>query len=121
VAFPARWDDSGGPWYADVYRLKQHQSYLAQWGYSGVLVTIDGASGGDRIQIGLRVQDPKQLTNLTARAFYVAAVELQRKSEVVRSDFDNKQQGHKQSVAGSVLSSNAADYALLEPGQKYSV
>src|SRR4030095_12068945 len=89
VPFPARWDDPGGPWYADMYRLKQHQSFLAQWGYTGVLVTIDGATGADHVQIGLRVQDPKLLATLTARAFYVAAVELERTSEFVRFDFDN--------------------------------
>lgn len=122
IPFPTQWEDPGGPWFADVYRLKQHVQLLGErWGYIGVLVTVKGAKHGDHIQIGLSNPDEELLKKLTARPFYVAAVEVMRKAEVFRHDFDNEEQGKKKGVAGAVLGSEAADFALLQKDTVYSV
>lgn len=119
--FPPRWEDPAGPWFADVFRLKQHEHFLLKWNYVGVLVNVAGAQGGDRIEVGLKQPGQGLLRELTARPFYVAAVEALRTAEVLREDYDNEEQEKKQGVAGALLGSEAADFALLQKGTVYSV
>ncbi|RAP77725.1 hypothetical protein [Paenibacillus montanisoli] len=118
---PSKWMDPNGPWYSDVYRLMQHETYLGRWGYAGVLVTVKGQAEGDRIQIGLKDPSEADLQELKARPFYVAAIESQGQRELLRSDYDHREQGKKQGAAGSVLSSDAADWALLQTDKTYCV
>lgn len=118
---PAKWTDAKGPWYSDLYRINQHEKFLKKWGYVGVLVTVKGQADGDRIQIGLSDLDRNDLQEITARPFYVAAIESQSHAEYLRSDFDHKEQGKKQGIVGSVLSSDAVNLALLEKDTTYCV
>lgn len=121
VSFPATWTNMSGPWAAEIFRLQQHQQYLQQYGYLGVIVNVKGDRRGDRIEIGLKQTAINLLKGLTHRPFYVAAVEAVRSAEAIRFDFDTTEQNHKKEIAGANLSSDAEDYALLQPGQKYSV
>ncbi|HKQ04762.1 MAG TPA: hypothetical protein VJ464_06490 [Blastocatellia bacterium] len=121
VAVPAKWTDPTGPWYDEMFLLFEHQKYLQPWGYQGVIVTVGGARGGDRVQIGLKSGAAQMLKDLRHRPFYVAAIEAVRLEEAWRFDYDNKEQKHKQEIAGAVLSSESADYALLQKGTVYSV
>lgn len=121
VPFQPHWEDPGGPWFADVFRLRQHQQFLERWDYFGVLVTVAGANHGDRIAVGIKPSAAELLKEFSARPFYVAAVEALRMSEVMREDYDRDEQEKKQGVAGAVLGPEAADFALLQKDTVYNV
>jgi hypothetical protein len=121
VAVPAKWTDPGGPWHSQMFVLLEHQKYLEPLGYQGVIVTVDRTRGCHHIQIGLKTGAAQMLGSLTHRPFYVAAIEVVRIEEELRFDYDTKQQTHKKEIAGAVLSSESADYALLQKDTVYSV
>lgn len=121
VPYPAKWTAPTGPWMPDMYKLVQHAQALQPFGYVAVIVQVKGAKDGDRVQIGLRGFNPEMEKSFTSRPFYVAAIEAMRTAEVIREDYDKTEQTKKQGVAGTVLSSEAADYALLQKNTTYSV
>ncbi len=118
---PDRWLQSDGPWHGDVQFLTQHQTALQSRGYIGVLVRLPGDSEADRVQIGIVPQEFGQENEPLVRPFYLAAVEVTSLAEVIRSDYDNKEQTRKQKVLEAALSASSSDKALLKPDTAYAI
>ncbi len=119
--YPARWMDTNGDWLPDLYRLVQHAIHMQELGYIQVLVTIKSGKDADHIQIGLKDIDPDVEKKIGRRAFYVAAIEATRMEEVLRYDYETSEQTKKQGTAGTVLTVDTGDYALLQKNTTYSV
>jgi hypothetical protein len=121
VSFPASWNNAGGPWHNSVILLSEMLSSGTNQQYIGVLVEIKGAPGADRVQVGALPGSREIRRIITLRPFYVAAVEVLRKSESGRFDYDTSEQKKKQGVLTNALGLDSADNALLTAGQPYHV
>lgn len=119
LAFPSSWTDPSRPWQHDVFLLNQMQ-HMDQ-SYAGVLVEIKGVPGADRVQIGLLPNSRPLRRTLTWRPFYIAAIEALRRSEIIRSDYDETESKKKQGVLEQALGLDSSDNALLQAGQTYQV
>ena len=119
--FPARWTDPAGPWFEETAHVAQHQRTLQQRGFVGVLVKIKGHEKADRFQIGLLPQSADWHRKHMDRPFYVAAVEVLTAAEVLRSDYDTKEQKSKQGVLEAALGDSSSGQALLKPDTAYAV
>jgi hypothetical protein len=118
-SFPGSWTSASGPWHDDVFLVTEMQAAEKQ--YAGFLVEIKGVTGADRVQIGCLPSSRQSRRAITLRPFYVAAVELLRRSETLRFDWDKQEQKKKQSVLENALGLDSADNALLQKGQDYQV
>jgi hypothetical protein len=118
-SLPASWTDASGPWRNDTFLvsgvLAYHKDYVA------VVVTVKGSGGKDRVQIGATPATREVRGKLTFRPFYIAAIEVLRKSEATRSDYDQLEQTKKQGVLANALGLDSADDALLAANQTYQV
>ena len=122
LAFPPSWNDASGPWYKDVMLLTEMQGMQGmEMDYVGMFVEVKGEPGADHVQIGLLPNSRELRGFLTERPFYVAAVEVLRKSEMTRFDYDIKESKKKQGVLQQALGLESADNALLQQGQAYQV
>jgi hypothetical protein len=121
ASFPSTWTDLNSPWRNGVVLVSELLPTLTKEQYVGVWVELKGASGADRVQIGALPNSRKMRQGLTLRPFYVAAIEVLRRSESSRYDYDTKQQKKKQGVLANALGLDSADNALLTPGQVYQV
>jgi hypothetical protein len=117
--FPASWTSTSGPWHDDVLLVSEMGG--AEKNYTGVFVTIKGVAGADRIMIGCLPNSRQIREAFTLRPFYVAALELLRRSEQLRFDYDTTEQTKKQGVLEDALGLDSADNALLQQGQTYQV
>jgi hypothetical protein len=118
-AFPPAWRDTSGPWHGNVTLLGRMLGLQRE--YVGVMVEIKGGGGADRIQVGARPIRRELRRVVTLRPYYVAAVEVMRRSEAVRSAYDTTEQRRKQEVLQNALGLDSADNALLAAGQTYQV
>lgn len=136
---PTSWKDARGPWQKDISFLTGISRELLV----PIFVEIRGISGADRIQIGTRpLKKSEEEWDKTINyyidsdpPFFVAAIEVLRKSEIMRRSFDRSETKIKQSALTKVLkdavptgpsSTNKLDldnpdYALLQPGQTYQI
>lgn len=121
VPYPAKWIDPAGPWMGSLYKLVQHAQALQQQGYVPVIVTVKGHPKGTQVQVGLKSWTSAMDKEVTWRPFYVAAIDAMRTAEVWRYEYDTTEQTKKKGIAGTVLSSEAGDYALLAKNTVYSV
>jgi hypothetical protein len=118
-AFPQSWTDMSGPWQREIALLTEMEG--SEKGYVGIFMEIKGSQGADRVQIGLSPTSREVRSATTLRPFYVAAIEVLRKVEMDRFDYDVKEAQKKQGVLEKALGLDSADNALLMPGQKYQV
>ncbi|MEB3359851.1 MAG: hypothetical protein VKK04_24205 [Synechococcales bacterium] len=119
---PPRWADFNGPWADDIADiLLWADTTAAVKGYLPVLVTVGGEEAGDRIEIGVlpdRKQANQQQRTL-APAYYLAAIESLRQSEILRQEWDETQITREREVLTSVLGPASTENALLYPGSLY--
>lgn len=121
VTFDPKWTDASGPWFGEVFQLAQHQAAIQAQSYVNVIVTIKGQEKADRIQIGVRRQELDWHKKNTHRPFYTAAIEVLHAAEVIRHDYDTKEQSKKQGVLEAALSDSSSGQALLKPDTLYGV
>jgi hypothetical protein len=121
ASFPGSWNSAGGPWHHGVLLVSEMLPFIANQQYTGVFVEIKGAPGADRVQIGALPGSRELRGAITLRPFYVAGVELLRKSESTRFDYDTTEQKKKQGVLASAFGLDSADNALLAAGTAYQV
>jgi large repetitive protein len=119
AAFPPHWIDPAGQWRNEVILLSELVALNQE--YSGVFIQVKGGNAMDRVQIGALQSSRDIRTKITLKPFYIAAIEVLRKSEKTRSDYDESEQKKKQGVLTDVLSLNSADNALLAANQTYQV
>ena len=121
MAFPSSLSDVNSPWHNDVVLVSELFGPLTQQQYTGVWVELKGKPGADRVQIGALPNSRKIRQIITLRPFYVAAIEVLRRSESSRFDYDTTEQKKKQGVLANALGLDSADNALLQAGQVYQV
>lgn len=120
ASFPSSWTAASSPWHHDVALVSQLLP-TTQEQYVGVWVELKGDSAADRVQIGALPNSRKLRQVVTLRPFYVAAIEVLRRAETSRFDYDSHQQQKKQGVLAKALGLDSADNALLMAGQVYQV
>lgn len=119
ASFPAQWIDPAGQWRNDVILLSELVALNRN--YSGVFVQVKGSAGIDRVQIGALRSSREIRSQITRKPFYVAAVEVLRRSESTRFEYDESEQKKKQGVLADALGLDSADNALLAANQTYQV
>lgn len=119
AAFPGEWSDPAGPWRDEVILLSEMVNLKDD--YVGVFVEVRGDPGADRVQIGARPASRKLRGEITLKPFYVAGIEVLRRSEVSRYDYDESEQQKKQGVLADALGLDSASNALLAANHIYQV
>ena len=119
AALPPSWLDSAGPWQNDVLLLGELVALRKD--YSAVYVQVKGKPGLDRVMIGSLPSSRALRKDLTFKPYHLAACEVLRGQEMVRSDYDTSEQTKKQGVLTEALGLDSADNALLTADTSYQV
>ena len=122
TALPARWLDTGGPWFAEIYPTFAY-GQVALKSRVPVLVELKPPAGMIRMEVGVLYKNRKQAEAVeqSGRPYYLGAIELTTRSEQSRSDYDQTQIERSRQVVESFLGPQSGDIALLFPGKTYHI
>lgn len=118
---PPQWIDQSGPWYDPVQRAGRYGAQLtAQQGHVWVLMTLTVPAGTATVELGIDpARDTPPAKGPRVAPFYLAALSGVGMAEMLRSDYDTKSQAAE--AAAAAVPPDVDDYALLVPGQGYTV
>ena len=123
ATLPTTWVDPAGPWDDDISLVMNHLPLFAKDDYRAVLVDVDGGLQADRVLVGIAGDEKGSLVDasLPGPAYYVAACEALRATEVSRSDFDAHEAAKNHAVLEAALADDSGFVPLLMPDTAYNV
>jgi large repetitive protein len=118
-AIPARWWDPNGPWRSPVERCAELLAWIAQ--REKMLVGVARVKMPEKAVALQIAQQPDAAKKGNIAPFYLAAIEMLTDAEMQRMRFDEHTQTVRRDTLSTVLSTEIDNYAMLDPGQSYTV